>query len=111
LWWGFADKRPSIRGSADIFTAYLWHAFSFRLWYAAWAFPWLLLDDRSYWRRVGFWFLLTTQLSVLIYGHLRFYALGGSLVWSHLIGVSFTFGLPLLLAGKKTMGFLRIRGD
>ncbi|MFO7540419.1 MAG: hypothetical protein R6X32_20460, partial [Chloroflexota bacterium] len=95
LWWGFADKRPSIRGAADIFTAYLWHAFSFRLWYAAWAFPWLLLDDRSYWRRVGFWFLLTTQLSVLIYGHLRFYALGGSLVWSHLIGVSFTFGLPL----------------
>jgi hypothetical protein len=98
LWWGFWQKRPSVRGTADIFTAYLWQAFSFRIWYAAWAFPWLLLDDRPYWLRAGFWFLLTTQLSVLIYGHLRFHALGGSIVWSHLIGVPFTFGLPLLLA-------------
>jgi hypothetical protein len=101
LWWGWWDQRPPVRGTADIFTAYLWQAFSFRIWYAAWAFPWLLLDDRPYWLRVGFWFLLTTQLSVLIYGHLRFYALGGSIVWTHLIGVPFTFGLPLLLARKK----------
>jgi hypothetical protein len=102
LWlaWGFWGKRPSLSGTADIFTGYLWHAFSFRIWYAVWAFPWLLLDGRSYWRRVGIWFLLTTQLSVLIYGHLRFYALGGSLFWSHLIGVLFTFGLPLLLAHR-----------
>jgi alpha-1,6-mannosyltransferase len=98
LWWGWWAKRPSIRGVADIFTAYIWQAFSFRIWYAVWAFPWLLLDERPYWRRVGFWFLLTSQLSVLIYGHLRFYALGGSLVWSHLVGVPFTFGLPFLLA-------------
>ncbi len=101
VWWAFGHKRPSVRGTADIFTAYLWHAFSFRIWYAVWAFPWLLLDNRPYWRRVAFWFLLTTQLSVLIYGHLRFFALGGSIVWSHVIGVPFTFGLPLLLARKE----------
>ena len=98
LWQTFRQKRPFLHPTADIFTAYLWHAFSFRIWYAVWAFPWLLIDNRPYWRRVGFWFLLTTQLSVLIYGHLRFYALGGSIVWSHIIGVPFTFGLPLLLA-------------
>jgi hypothetical protein len=109
LWWGFWQKRPSLHSVADSFTAYLWHAFSFRIWYAAWAFPWLLLDDRPYWRRVAFWFLLTTQLSVLIYGHLRFYALGGSIVWTHIIGVPFTFGLPLLLAYKK-WGFWISRG-
>jgi hypothetical protein len=48
--------------------------------------------------RAGLWFLLTSQLSVVIYGHLRVYALGGDQTAAHLIGVPFTFILPWLLA-------------
>jgi hypothetical protein len=55
----------------------------------------------SYRLRVGLLFLLITQLSVLIYGHLRVYALGGDHFPAHLIGVPFTFGLPFLLALKN----------
>ena len=50
----------------------------------------------------GLWLLLTTQLSVLIYGHLRVYVLGGNYLLAHLVGLSFTFGLPLLLARYPT---------
>jgi hypothetical protein len=46
----------------------------------------------------GFWFLFTAQLSVLIYGKLRTSLLAGEHVYAHLIGVPFTFLLPLLLA-------------
>jgi len=42
--------------------------------------------------------LLTTQLSVLIYGHARVYLLGGSQFAAHLIGAPFVFLLPLILA-------------
>jgi hypothetical protein len=53
--------------------------------------------------RAGLWFLFTVQLSVLIYGHLRAYALGSSQLTAHLIGIPFVFLLPYLLAfsGKR----------
>ena len=119
LWRTWQGRSPE-RSIADIFGVYILQALSFRIWYAVWPFPWLLLDDAwrdartelsqsacaepgrsacfSYRLRVGLWFLLTSQLSVLIYGHLRIYALGGSQAVAHLIGVPFTFGLPFLLA-------------
>lgn len=104
LWQTWLGRSP-LRGTADSFILYVLQAFSFRIWYAAWAFPFLLLDNANrpdngrlvYRRQVGLWFLLTTQLSVLIYGHLRVALLGGSHLWAHLIGVPFTFGLPFLL--------------
>lgn len=110
LWllWRTWHGRSPVRGAADIFVAYIVQALNFRLWYTTWPFPWLVLDEASYdnldgrlsYRlEAGLWFLLTTQLSVLIYGHLRVYALGGDHLPAHLIGVPFTFGLPLLLAG------------
>ncbi len=105
LLWRTWQGRSPLRSTADIFGTYMLQALSFRIWYAAWPFPWLLLADNGeengrlgYRLRVGLWFLLTSQLSVLIYGHLRIYALNGSQTAAHLIGVPFTFGLPFLLA-------------
>lgn len=100
--WKAGNGRAPWRSTPDTFLAYLLTAFSFRIWYATWLLPWVLLDADSpvaaYRRRAILWLLLTTQLSVLIYGHLRVYALGGSQTWAHLIGVPFTFGLPWILA-------------
>jgi hypothetical protein len=101
-WYG----RSPLRAAADIFFTYLLTAPTFRVWYAAWPFPWLLLDEAEGGRRpsatfrlrVGLYFLLTSQLSVVIYSHLHVYALGGNSLLTHLIGVPFTFGLPFLLA-------------
>lgn len=114
LWllWRTWRGRPSLRGAADIFFAYVWTSLNFRIWYAVWPFPWLLLDAGSetggsakrdnrhaaYRLRVGLWFLLTSQLSVVIYGHLRVFVLGGDQAAAHLFGVPFVFGLPWLLA-------------
>ncbi len=116
-------KRPFLRSAADIFAAYILTALNFRLWYTTWLFPWLLLDveqeprdtpregenDHSLFSihpsafrlHTGLWLLLTTQLSVLIYGHLRVYLLGGDYFLAHLIGVPFVFLLPLILAKKQ----------
>lgn len=113
LLWRTWQGRSPLRGTTDIFATYILQALSFRIWYAAWLFPWLLLDDVAgkgedggngrfdYRLRVGLWFLLTSQLSVLIYGHLRIYALDHNQIAAHLIGVPFTFGLPFLLAKYK----------
>ncbi len=120
LWllWLAWRERPSIRSAADIFAAYILTALNFRLWYTTWLFPWLLLEDGrgdtqkkerithpssliphpSFRLHAGLWLLLTTQLSVLIYGHLRVYVLGGDYFLAHLIGVPFVFILPLILA-------------
>ena len=110
LVWLGVRGRSALRGVADIFYGYLVTALNFRIWYAAWAFPWLILDagqhaedkDTSltadYRLRVGFWFLLTTQLSVVVYGHLRVYLLGGDQSLAHLIGIPVVFGLPWILA-------------
>lgn len=111
LWRGW-HGRAALRGAADIFFAYVATALSFRIWYAVWPFPWLLLDaagatgardeqaqQRAGYRlRVGLWFLLTSQLSVVFYGHLRVFALGGDQALAHLLGVPFVFGLPWVLA-------------
>ncbi|HUM69394.1 MAG TPA: polyprenol phosphomannose-dependent alpha 1,6 mannosyltransferase MptB [Chloroflexota bacterium] len=105
LAWQTWHGRNPLRAAADIFFGYLFTAPAFRIWYAAWPFPWLLLDEGergdtavSYRLRVGLWFLLTTQLSVIIYSHLHHYRLDEASLPTHLIGVPFTFGLPFLLA-------------
>jgi hypothetical protein len=109
LWlaWRTWKGRTPLRTTADIFWGYIVQALNFRIWYAAWSFPWLLLDyadsehrDTTSTARLGtgLTFLLTTQISVIIYGHIRVWLLGGSTIASHLVGVSFTF-LPALLVG------------
>lgn len=110
LLWRAWRGRSVLRGTADIFFAYVATALNFRIWYAVWPFPWLLLDAATgardeqaqrragYRLRVGLWFLLTSQLSVVFYGHLRVFALGGDQALAHLLGVPFVFGLPWLLA-------------
>ncbi len=106
LWqvWLVWNGRSPQRSAANIFIAYMLTAFSFRIWYASWPIPWLLLDHNRARRKYGLLLLLTTQLSVLIYGHLRAYALGGSQLAAHLIGVPFTFLLPLLFARGDSKG-------
>lgn len=101
LLWKGVNGRSSLRGAADVLWVYLAQALNFRLWYAAWPFPFLILgmDEGANGRlrlHFGLWFLFTSQLSVFIYGHFRSYLLGGDQLWAHIIGVSFTFGLPLI---------------
>lgn len=105
LWRTWHGRSP-IRGAADILFGYLVQALAFRIWYVVWPFPWLLLDDTDekgdgrlpYRLRFGLCFLLTSQLSVIIYGHLHAYHFSFENYPTHLIGVPFTFGLPFLLA-------------
>jgi hypothetical protein len=104
LWWAWRGRSP-LSGTADIFAAYLAQALRFRIWYATWVLPWLLLENSEPGQaRVSFrlyaalWLLLTSQLSVVIYGHLRIYLFNGDHFWAHLVGVPFTLGLPLLAA-------------
>ena len=119
--WLTGNGRSPNRATADIFSLYILQALNFRIWYSVWAIPFLLLEikDSGFENsplppasvapllslpprlQVGLIFLLTTQLSVLIYGHLRVYALVGDHFPAHLIGVPFTFGLPFLLAWYK----------
>jgi hypothetical protein len=112
LWLLWGVRRNSLpprsasprRAAASTLFAYSLQALSFRLWYSTWPFLWLLLEEEtpdsnpSYRLRAGLYFLGTTQLSVLIYGHLRAYVLGGSQLVAHLIGIPFVFLLPFLLA-------------
>jgi O-antigen ligase len=99
LLWLTWRGRSAARSAADTLFGYVATAFTFRIWYSAWPFPWLLVDDGApSWRlHAGLWFLLCAQLSVIIYGHLRHNLLGGSQLIAHLIGVSFVFLLPLIL--------------
>jgi hypothetical protein len=109
--------RSALRSAAEIFFGYVVQSFVFRIWYTAWMIPWLWLDDSGEetaddgqffsWGRLktaegrmyaGFWFLFTAQLSVLIYGKLRTSLFMGQHVYAHLIGIPFTFLLPLFLA-------------
>jgi hypothetical protein len=95
------------RGAAAAFGGYILQALNFRIWYAAWPFA-FLIDDAAerneadlpltYAVRAGFWFLLTSQLSVIIYSHLRIFLLDERHAQAHLIGVPFTFLLPWVLA-------------
>jgi hypothetical protein len=91
-------------GLANVFWGYILQALNFRIWYAVWPFPWSLLD--AYGGAIGkkrmlhtsLWFLVTSQLSVILYGHLRVALLGGDYLLAHLIGVPFVFFLPFVLA-------------
>jgi hypothetical protein len=105
LWLTWRGRSP-LRAAADIFAGYILQAFRFRIWYAAWPFPWLILDrgrvaanDASSRGRLaaGLTFLLTSQLSVLIYGQVRTELLGNSHLRAHRAGIAFTFALPLLV--------------
>lgn len=111
LWlvWRALRGRSPLRGAADVLLGYVAGALNYRIWYATWPFPWLLLDgggaegeagraSAAYRLRVGLWFLLTSQLSVVLYGHVRVFALGGDQMITHLFVVPFVFGLPWLLA-------------
>ncbi len=111
LWlvWRALRGRSPLRGAADVLLGYVVGALNYRIWYAAWPFPWLLLDgggaegetgraSAAYRLRVCLWFLLTSQLSVVFYGHVRVFALGGDQMIAHLFAVPFVFGLPWLLA-------------
>jgi len=103
LWWGWRYGRSPLKAAAEFMAAYSFQALSFRLWYSTWPFLWLLLEDEiseptlSFRLSAGLWSLLLVQLSVLVYGHLRVYVLGGSQLAAHLIGVPLVFVLPLLL--------------
>lgn len=97
--------RSPLRATADIFFAYILQALNFRLWYAAWPFPFLLLDVRPqgwglgdiYRLHIGLWFLFLSQLSVIIYGHLWAYLFLRSDILTHLLGVPFTLLLPFII--------------
>lgn len=117
LWRGINGRSP-LSATADIFLAYTLQALNFRIWYTTWPFPFLILDATQnptptsrYRLRVGFWLLLTAQLSVLIHSHIRIGLLDGSHLWGHLIAIPFTFLLPLLLAGKWTTDDGRLTTD
>lgn len=117
LFWLTYRGRSALRGAADVLYVYVITALNFRIWYAAWPFAWLLLDvegrpagsarHAAYRLRAGLWFLLTAQLSVVIYGHIRTHLFGGDHAPAHLIGVPFVFVLPWLLARLP----FRVSGD
>ncbi len=105
LWRTWLGRTP-LRSSADIYFGFILQAFRFRIWYASWPFPWLLLDhgksshsDSKSRARLatGVAFLLTSQLSVIVFGHVRTELLGGSQVLAHRVGVIFTFLIPIAI--------------
>ncbi len=99
-WWG--DRRPE-RGATDLFFAYTIQAFSFRLWYTTWLFPYVLLDgvngnqDVAHELRlhISLWFLFFGQIVVFVFSHL-WYTFGNQHLWTHAIGVPFVFVGSLL---------------
>lgn len=99
LWLLWSHKKAEW-GVKNILMAYLATGFTFRIWYPAWLFPWLLVDEAGRHVPAGATFLLTAQLSVLIYGHLRVYLLHRDQLQAHLLGVPFTFLLPLFVAWR-----------
>ena len=101
LWIAWRGMRVTL-SIAAVFGSYLITAMTFRIWYSAWPFVWLIFDEGRRMRSltVAVWFLFTAHLSILIYGHLRVHALSGDQLIAHLIGVPFTFLLPILLARR-----------
>jgi hypothetical protein len=106
LWllWQTWRGRHALRAAADILAGYIFQAFRFRICYASWPFPWLVLDygrlaarnATAFGRLVaGLFFLMNSQLSVVIYGQIRTELLNGSQLAAHLIGIPFTFLLPI----------------
>ncbi len=98
LWRTWGGRSPH-RTLAEIFWGYILLALNFRIWYAAWSFPFVLLQEKVDRRRIAAaaWFLLAAQWSVFIYGHLREFLLDQNDYQSHLIAVPFVFGVPLLV--------------
>lgn len=105
LWLTWRGRSP-LRAAADIFAAFVVQGFRFRIWYAAWPFPWLVLDhglspDRGSVSRArlaaGLTFLLTSQLSVIVYGQLRTELLDSSQLSAHRLGVFMTFVVPVVV--------------
>jgi hypothetical protein len=95
-WWTWRG-RAVVRSAADLYGLYLVTAFRFRIWYPTWLWPWLVLDPRGQGRLLlGYWFLLSSQLSPFIYWHLRVEWFDREHSVAHLVGVPFVF-LPLLL--------------
>jgi alpha-1,6-mannosyltransferase len=104
LWQTWRGRSP-LKAAADIFAGFIIQAFHFRIWYAVWPFPWLLLDrgqieedDPPSKARLaaGLTFLFTSQLSVLVYGQIRTELLGSSQLRAHRAGIFLTFLIPLL---------------
>lgn len=99
LLWRAWRGREALRSAADLYFAYLATSLTFRIWYTIWPFPWLLLERQPGRRLVGgLAFLLAAQLSVVVYGHLRLFWLGGDQTAAHISGVLLVFVLPLLAA-------------
>ncbi len=116
--WRVGNGRLAPPAVQNSFAGYLLQAANFRLWYTTWLLPWNLIEhppanEPSYRLKVVLWLLFTTQLSPLIFGHLRVYALNGNQLSAHLIAIPFTFGLPFLLAKvsnkRKQNGTIRMR--
>jgi alpha-1,6-mannosyltransferase len=94
--------RPAVSAIAGAFGGYLLTALAFRIWYTAWVFPWLLLEQRPGRRLAGgLALLLAAQLSVVVYGHVRVFLLDYEQAEAHVIGVLLVFGLPLLVAAAQ----------
>ncbi len=106
LLWQCWRGRSALWAAANVFLGYLYQALSFRIWYAVWPFPLLLLDAarpeasarQAYRLHVGLWFLLLSQVSVIVYGHVRVWRFDGQQPPTHYLGVTLVFLLPWLLA-------------
>jgi hypothetical protein len=99
LLWRTWRGREALRSAADVYFAYLATSLTFRIWYSIWPFPWLLLERQPGRRLVGgLTFLLTAQLSVVVYGHIRVFLFAGDHTAAHVSGVLLVFVLPLLAA-------------
>lgn len=106
LLWQCWHGRSALWAVATVFLGYLYQALSFRIWYVTWPFPFLLLDAARpeatarhvYRLHVGLWMLLLSQLSVIVYGHLRVWRFDGQQPPVHYLGVTMVFLLPWLLA-------------
>lgn len=90
--------RGAERVSAETTFLYLLTAFKYRIWYSTWIYPFALLDTDPRRHHVAFLFLLTSQLSVVLYGHMWRHILLNSNTLTHVIAVPFVFALPLIIA-------------
>lgn len=98
LMWRTFNGRSPLKSIIDLLATYLVTALNYRIWYSTWLFPWALVDTQTsiVRRRACLLFLLTSQLSVIIYTHLRLYLFQGNQTIAHLVGVVVTFGVPVL---------------
>ncbi|MBK8429768.1 MAG: hypothetical protein IPL28_00085 [Chloroflexi bacterium] len=100
--WRVWHGRSPWWATAILLAAYLVQALNFRLWYATWVWPFSLLEEPypTQWR-FGFYFLLCTQLSAVVYTHVWYYQLGRDHVQTHWLGVALTFLVPFILSRRR----------